>query len=156
MRIGQGFDAHRFGDGDFVTLGGVHIAHDRALIAHSDGDVAIHALCDALLGAAAMGDIGQLFPDSDQQFANADSRGLLRTVRAHLDTKGYRIQNADVTIIAQTPRIAAHIAAMRANIAADLRIDRNCVSIKATTTERMGAIGREEGIAAIAVALISE
>ncbi len=154
LRIGHGFDAHRFGDGWFVTLGGVKIPHDHGLVAHSDGDVALHALCDALLGAAAMGDIGNWFPDDDQQFADADSRRLLRTVAEHLRAANYCIHNVDTTLIAEAPRLAPHIHAMRRNVATDLSLDLDCISIKATTTEGMGYIGRNEGIAAIATALI--
>ena len=154
LRIGHGFDAHRFGNGNFVTLGGVKIPHEKKLIAHSDGDVVLHALCDALLGAAAMGDIGHWFPDTDSQFANTASSGLLCAVNEQLLAANYRIHNADVTAIAEAPRLAPHIYSMRHNIARLLTLDIDCISIKATTTEGMGYIGRKEGIAAIATVLI--
>lgn len=147
MRIGQGFDVHAFGDGDAVILGGVRIPHDRGLVAHSDGDVLLHALADALLGAAALGDIGHLFPDTSDQWAGADSRDLLRRVFARVTEAGYRVVNVDSTLIAQAPKMAPHIDAMRRNIAADLGLPVACVSVKATTTERLGFTGRKEGIA---------
>ncbi|HSH29293.1 MAG TPA: 2-C-methyl-D-erythritol 2,4-cyclodiphosphate synthase [Thiohalobacter sp.] len=156
MRIGQGFDAHAFKTGGRLVLGGVEIPHDKGLEAHSDGDVALHALCDALLGAAALGDIGRHFPDSDPQYTGVDSRVLLREVMQKLAAKGYRVVNADLTLVAQTPKLAPHIEAMRANIAADLKVDPDGVNVKATTTERMGFTGRGEGIAALAVALLAE
>jgi 2-C-methyl-D-erythritol 2,4-cyclodiphosphate synthase len=154
MRIGHGFDAHRFGPGDHVTLGGVRIPHAQGLVAHSDGDVLIHALCDALLGAAALGDIGRHFPDTSAEFKDIDSRILLRRVVDALAAKGYRVVNVDGTLVAQAPRMAAHIEAMVANLADDLKVERDAVNVKATTTERMGYTGRGEGIAAYAVALI--
>lgn len=154
MRIGEGYDAHRFEVGRKLVLGGVVIPHDRGLAAHSDGDAVIHALCDALLGAAALGDIGAHFPDTDAKFRGIDSRVLLRRVAELLLQKGYKISNVDVTVLAQAPKLAPFIAAMRANLAADLKLSVDAVSIKATTTEKMGFIGREEGIAAHAVALI--
>lgn len=154
MRIGHGFDVHAFGDGEFITLGGVRIPHSRGLIAHSDGDVLLHALCDALLGAAGLGDIGQHFPDSSAEFKDIDSRILLRRVNALLGEQGFAIGNVDVTLIAQAPRMAPYIPAMQEHIAADLGIVPNQVNIKATTTERLGYIGRGEGIAAHAVALL--
>jgi 2-C-methyl-D-erythritol 2,4-cyclodiphosphate synthase len=154
MRIGEGYDAHRFEAGRKLVLGGVVIPHDRGLAAHSDGDAVIHALCDALLGAAALGDIGAHFPDTDAKFRNIDSRVLLRRVAELLLQKGYKISNVDVTVLAQAPKLAPYIAAMRANLAADLKLSVDAVSIKATTTEKMGFIGREEGIAVHAVALI--
>jgi 2-C-methyl-D-erythritol 2,4-cyclodiphosphate synthase len=154
MRIGEGYDAHRFEPGRRLVLGGVVIPHDRGLAAHSDGDAVIHALCDALLGAAALGDIGAHFPDSDAKFRNIDSRVLLRRVAELLLQKGYKISNVDITVLAQAPKLAPYIAAMRANLAEDLKLPVDAVSIKATTTEKMGFIGREEGIAAHAVALI--
>ncbi len=154
MRIGHGFDAHRFADGVPLVLGGVHIAHAQGLAAHSDGDVVIHALCDALLGAAALGDIGQHFPDTSDEFRNIDSRKLLRSVKDRLGEAGYRLVNADITVVAQRPKLAPHIASMRENLAADLGVAIDCLSIKATTTEGMGYIGREEGIATQAVALL--
>ncbi|HEY7842021.1 MAG TPA: 2-C-methyl-D-erythritol 2,4-cyclodiphosphate synthase [Gammaproteobacteria bacterium] len=154
MRIGEGYDAHRFEAGRKLVLGGVVIPHDRGLVAHSDGDAVIHALCDALLGAAALGDIGAHFPDTDAKFRGIDSRVLLRRVAELLLQKGYKISNVDVTVLAQAPKLAPFIAAMRANLAADLKLSVDAVSIKATTTEKMGFVGREEGIAAHAVALI--
>ncbi len=156
MRIGHGFDVHAFGPGDHIILGGVRIPHNRGLVAHSDGDVLLHALCDALLGAAGLGDIGRHFPDSSAEFKDADSRGLLRRVLAQLEEQGLRPVNVDLTAIAQTPRLAAHIPAMGRTIAADLGLDPSRVNVKATTTERLGYIGREEGIAAHAVALLDE
>ena len=154
MRIGHGFDVHAFGPGEFITLGGVRIPHTHALIAHSDGDVLLHALCDALLGAAGLGDIGQHFPDSSAEFEGIASRILLRRVVALLREQGLTVGNADATIIAQAPRMAPHIPAMRENIAADLAIVPNRINVKATTTERLGYIGRGEGIAVHAVALL--
>lgn len=154
MRIGQGFDAHAFRAGGRLVLGGVEIPHDQGLEAHSDGDVALHALCDALLGAAALGDIGRHFPDSDPQYKGVDSRVLLRSVMEKITDKGYRVINADLTLVAQAPRLATHIDAMRDNIAADLNVDLDSINVKATTTEQMGFTGRGEGIAAFAVALI--
>ena len=155
MRIGHGFDVHAFGEGQEVILGGERIDHQRGLIAHSDGDVVLHALCDALLGAAGLGDIGHHFPDTDPTFANADSRELLRDVSSKVANHGWAVANVDVTVIAQVPRLASHIDAMRAHIASDLDIDYRAVNVKATTTERLGYIGREEGIACHAVALLS-
>lgn len=154
MRIGHGFDVHRFGDGDHLMIGGVRIAHSHGFIAHSDGDVLLHALCDALLGACALGDIGHLFPDDDDRWAGADSRGLLRDVAARVAEAGFRVANVDATVIAQAPRMAPHIAAMRAAIADDLGVALGAVNVKATTTERLGFTGRGEGIAAEAVALL--
>lgn len=156
MRIGHGYDVHAFGPGNFVTLGGVRIAHDQGLIAHSDGDVALHALCDALLGAAGLGDIGHHFPDTDPRWRGADSRDLLRRVRALLTERGFDPGNVDVTVLAQAPRIAPHVAAMRAHIAADLNLPEERVNVKATTTEGLGFVGRREGIAVHAVALLRE
>ena len=156
MRIGHGFDAHRFGAGDHVIIGGVRIAHDRGLEAHSDGDVLIHAACDALLGAAALGDIGRHFPDSDPHYRGIDSRVLLRRVRETLAGRGLRLGNLDCTVVAQAPRLGPHIAAMCAHLAADLGVAVDCVNVKATTTERMGYTGRGEGIAAHAVALLRD
>ena len=154
-RIGHGFDVHAFGEaGDGVVLGGVRIDHDRALLAHSDGDVALHALCDALLGAAGLGDIGQLFPDTDPAHAGADSRALLREVVERVAALGFVAANADLTLICQTPRLAPHREAMRRTIAADLGIDAALVNVKATTTEGLGYLGRGEGIAAHAVVLL--
>ncbi len=156
MRIGQGFDAHRFGDGDHVVLGGVRLDHDRAIVAHSDGDVVIHALCDAILGALGAGDIGQHFPDNDPRLRGADSRVLLRAVAALAQAAGLSVVNADITVLAEAPRIARHRAAMAANLAADLGIDAGAVNVKATTTERMGFIGRGEGLAALASVLLDQ
>lgn len=156
MRIGHGFDAHRFGVGDHVVIGGVRIAHPQGLLAHSDGDVLIHALCDALLGAAGLGDIGRHFPDSDAAFQDIDSRVLLRRVIASLREQGLHVGNADCTVIAQAPRLGPHIAAMRACLAEDLQVAMDRVNVKATTTEQMGFTGRGEGIAAHAVVLLQE
>ena len=154
IRVGQGFDVHAFGDGEFVTLGGVRIPHHQGLKAHSDGDVLLHALVDALLGAAALGDIGHFFPDTDPQWAGADSRVLLREVYSAIQARGYRVGNVDLTIIAQAPRMAAHLPAMRENIAADLSLEPDAVGLKATTTEHLGFAGRKEGIACLAVCLL--
>lgn len=154
MRIGHGYDVHRFGDGDHITLGGVRIPHGFGLVAHSDGDVVLHALSDALLGAAALGDIGKHFPDTDPQFKGADSRVLLRHVLAQVKGKGWKVGNVDATIVAQAPKMAPHIEAMRAAIAADLEVGIDQVNVKATTTEKLGFTGREEGIAVHAVALL--
>jgi 2-C-methyl-D-erythritol 2,4-cyclodiphosphate synthase len=156
MRIGHGYDAHRFGAQRPLVLGGVTIPHDAGLVAHSDGDVLIHALCDALLGAAGLGDIGRHFPDSDPAYADIDSRILLRRVVASLEGQGLRVHNVDATVVAQRPRLAAHIGAMRETLAADLGIPAERVNVKATTTEGMGFTGRAEGIAAHAVALLDE
>jgi len=154
MRIGHGFDVHKFGEGEFVTLGGVQIPYERGLVAHSDGDVALHALCDALLGACALGDIGKHFPDTDDEFAGADSRGLLRHVMKLVIQQGYKVGNVDITIIAQAPKMAPHIDTMRERIAADLKCELNQVNVKATTTEKLGFEGRKEGISTHAVALL--
>ena len=154
FRIGHGYDVHAFGKGDHIILGGVRIPCDRGLIAHSDGDVVLHAVCDALLGAAALGDIGHHFPDSDQRYKNADSRMLLTQVASLLTDKGFRVGNLDVTIIAQVPRMAPSIPQMVLNIAEDLRIPTDVINLKATTTEKLGYIGRGEGIAVHAVTLI--
>ncbi len=154
MRIGHGFDAHCFAPGRPLMLGGVAVPHDRGLEAHSDGDVLIHALCDALLGAAGLGDIGRHFPDSNAEFKGVDSRELLRRVVELLTECRMRVGNVDVTVVAQAPRLAPHIPAMCAHLAADLNIDVTRVNVKATTTEGMGYAGRGEGIAAHAVALL--
>jgi 2-C-methyl-D-erythritol 2,4-cyclodiphosphate synthase len=156
MRIGQGFDVHAFGPGDHVVLGGVRIPHARGLVAHSDGDVLIHALCDALLGALALGDIGRHFPPSDPRFKDADSRVLLRQVRTLLAERGWAPVNVDATVICEAPRIGPHAAAMRAHLAGDLGIGEDAVSVKATTSEKLGFTGRGEGIAAMAVALLAQ
>lgn len=154
MRIGHGYDVHRFGEGSFITLGGVRIAHRAGLVAHSDGDVLLHALSDALLGAAALGDIGQHFPDTDPRFKGADSRALLRHVVELIHGKGWRVANVDATIVAQAPKMAPHISGMRQCIAEDLQVELDAVNVKATTTEKLGFTGREEGIAVHAVALL--
>lgn len=154
MRVGQGFDVHAFGAGDHVVLGGVRIAHTQGIVAHSDGDVVIHALCDALLGAMGDGDIGQHFPDTDPRYRGADSRVFLRAVAARMQAAGLKLINADVTVLAEAPRIGAHRAAMAANLSADLGISAKLVNIKATTTEKLGFIGRGEGLAAMASVLL--
>lgn len=154
VRIGQGFDAHRFTSGSYLMLGGVKIAHERGLAAHSDGDVVIHALCDALLGALALGDIGQHFPDSSDEFKGIDSRVLLRSVIAKVNEHNYTLGNVDITIIAQAPKMETHIPAMRDVLAQDLNTSIENIGIKATTTEGMGFTGRGEGIAVQAVVLI--
>jgi 2-C-methyl-D-erythritol 2,4-cyclodiphosphate synthase len=156
MRIGHGYDVHRFGEGDFITLGGVRIPHKFGLVAHSDGDVLLHALSDALLGAVALGDIGKHFPDTDPTFKGADSRMLLRHVMGLVRGKGYVVGNVDATIIAQAPKMAPHIPNMRERIAEDLGVELDQVNVKATTTEKLGFTGREEGIAVHAVALLVE
>lgn len=155
MLIGQGFDAHRFAPGRPLVLGGVRIAHPQGLAAHSDGDVAIHALCDALLGAAGLGDIGRHFPDTDSAYAGIDSRILLRRVIGSLRERGLSVQNADLTIVAQAPRLAPYLSAMCETLAADLGCGPARVNVKATTTEHMGFTGRGEGIAAFAVVLLA-
>lgn len=155
IRIGQGLDAHRFASGRPLILGGVRIRHDQGLAAHSDGDVVIHALCDALLGAAALGDIGRWFPDHEGQYAGIDSRILLRRVMDALGGRGFDVGNADLTIVAQRPKLAPYIAAMTEVLAADLRCPPERVNVKATTTEQMGFTGRGEGIAAFAVVLLT-
>ncbi len=154
MRIGHGFDVHKFGPGDHVVLGGVSIPYEQGLLAHSDGDVLIHALCDALLGAAGLGDIGKHFPDTEPEFEGADSRSLLRHVMALLNQEGWVVGNIDSTLVAQAPKMAPHIAVMRKNLAEDLSVDISAVNVKATTTEKLGFTGRKEGIAAHAVALL--
>ena len=154
MRIGSGFDVHAFGDGDHIMLGGVRIAHDRGIVAHSDGDVLIHALCDAILGALALGDIGQHFPPSDARWKDADSLQFLRHCSLLMDQHGYRLGNADLTVICERPKVAPHSEAMRAVLAKALAVSISQVSIKATTTERLGFTGRGEGIAAQAVVLL--
>lgn len=156
IRIGHGYDVHAFGEGDFIVLGGVKIPHSAGLLAHSDGDVVLHALSDALLGALALGDIGHHFPDDDPALKGVDSRILLRRVVAQMGERGYEIGNVDITIVAQRPKLADHIAAMRMNIASDLKTDDSNCNVKATTTEKLGFAGREEGIAVHAVALIKE
>jgi len=154
MRIGHGYDVHAFGEGDKIVIGGVAIDHERGLIAHSDGDVLLHALCDALLGAVALGDIGKHFPDTDPSFKGADSRDLLRLVFAKVKAKGYQLANADMTVVAQAPKMAPHIVNMVHHIAKDLEASIDQVNVKATTTEKLGFAGRKEGIAAHAVVLL--
>ena len=156
IRVGMGYDVHRFKDGGDVILGGVKIDYEQGLEAHSDGDVVLHALCDALLGAAALGDIGKHFPDTDPEFKGADSRVLLRHVYRIIQDKGYVLVNADITIIAQAPKMAPYIVAMGGNIAADLNIEVDFINVKATTTEKLGFEGRKEGIAVQAVVLIEK
>lgn len=154
MRIGSGFDVHRFGPGDHVVLGGVRIPHSHGLVAHSDGDVLLHALCDALLGACALGDIGRHFPDSDPAYRGIDSRELLRHCFALVRQQGFALINADITVLAEAPRLARHAPAMCANIASDLDCELSRINIKATTTETLGFVGRQEGIAAQAAVLL--
>ena len=154
MRIGHGYDVHRFTDGDSLILGGVTIPYHYAFLAHSDGDVLLHALCDALLGAAGMGDIGQHFPDTDAQFKNINSRSLLNHVMQLLNKAGLSVGNVDITIVAEAPKMAPHIQAMRDNIAHDLGVVDHAVNVKATTTEGLGFVGEKQGIAVHAVALI--
>jgi 2-C-methyl-D-erythritol 2,4-cyclodiphosphate synthase len=156
MRIGQGIDAHAFKEGGTLVLGGVIIPHPRSLEAHSDGDVVLHALCDALLGAAGLGDIGRHFPPGDPAWRDIDSRILLRNTMAMLTEEGYRLVNADLTVVAEEPRLAPHIATMRELISADLQTSADRINIKATTTERLGFTGRGEGIAAFAVVLMED
>ncbi len=156
MRIGNGYDVHAFGEGDKIVIGGVVIPHRHGLVAHSDGDVLLHALCDALLGAAALGDIGKHFPDTDMQYRNADSRSLLRMVYAKVNQQGWKLVNADMTIVAQAPRMANYIPHMQETIATDLQSSINQINVKATTTERLGFTGREEGIACYAVVLLEK
>jgi 2-C-methyl-D-erythritol 2,4-cyclodiphosphate synthase len=154
MRIGHGFDAHRFGEGDTVTIGGIAIPHSQGLIAHSDGDVLIHAICDAILGAIALGDIGKHFPDNDPAFKNIDSAELLKSVMQSANNKGYVVGNLDCTVIAQAPRLGAHIPAMQTKLSGLLNVEVDAVNVKATTTEKMGYTGRGEGISAHAVVLM--
>ena len=154
VRIGQGFDVHAFGEGDHVMLGGVRIAHARGVLAHSDGDVVLHALCDAMLGAMALGDIGKHFPPSDPRWKDADSRHFVRHCKQLLAEHGWTLGNADITVICESPRIGPHAGAMRGLIAADLGVAVDAISVKATTTEQLGFTGRNEGIAAQAVCLL--
>jgi 2-C-methyl-D-erythritol 2,4-cyclodiphosphate synthase len=154
MRAGQGFDVHALVAGRKLVIGGVEIPHDKGLLGHSDADVLLHAICDALLGAAALGDIGKHFPDSNAKYKGIDSRELLRQVGGLVVEKGWRVENVDATIIAEAPRMAPHIAKMVANIAADLGVDPGCVNVKATTTEKLGFAGRGEGIAAQAICML--
>lgn len=155
MRIGYGYDVHRFCDGTGLVIGGVHIPHHQSLEAHSDGDVLIHALCDALLGAIGQGDIGRHFPDTDAANADIDSRVLLRRVVRMVSDSGWGLANMDATIVAQAPKMAPHIPAMVSRLASDLQVSASQVNIKATTTEKLGFTGREEGIAAHAVVLLA-
>lgn len=154
MRIGHGFDVHRFGGEGPCILGGVAVPYEQGLIAHSDGDVVLHALCDAILGALALGDIGQLYPDNDNSYKNIDSRILLRDVYERMVQKGYQVGNLDITIMAQAPKMLPYEPQMRANIAKDLHLELDAVSVKATTTEKLGFVGRKEGIACEAVVLL--
>jgi 2-C-methyl-D-erythritol 2,4-cyclodiphosphate synthase len=156
LRVGQGYDVHAFEDGDHVMLGGVRIPHTNGVRAHSDGDVVLHALCDALLGAAALGDIGMHFPDSDARWRGADSRALTRHVVALLEERRYAVVNVDVTVLADAPRIGQYREAMRANLAADLNLDVARISIKATTSEGLGFVGRKEGLACQAIVLVEQ
>ncbi len=156
IRIGHGYDVHGFETGDYVILGGVKIPYQKKFKAHSDGDVLIHAVCDALLGAMALGDIGQHFPDNDEAYEGINSRQLLTRVYALLNAEGYFLNNLDVTIVAQTPKMSTHISTMRENLAADLSTDHSQVNVKATTTEKLGFTGREEGIAVHCVCLIEK
>jgi len=154
MRIGHGYDVHKFGPGDKLILGGVSIPYEHSFVAHSDGDVLIHALIDALLGAVALGDIGQHFPDTDAKWKGADSRQLLRAVAAMIASKGYKLGNADITIVAQQPKMLPHLDKMRLNLSMDINCNIDQINIKATTTEELGFAGRKEGIACHAVALL--
>jgi len=154
MRVGQGFDVHQLVEGRKLIIGGVEIPHDKGLLGHSDADVLLHAISDALLGAAALGDIGRHFADSDAQYKNIDSRILLREVAHMVHEQGFRVGNVDATIIAQAPKMAPHIPQMVAHIAADLRVEKSAVNVKATTTEKLGYTGRSEGVAAQAVVLL--
>ncbi len=156
IRIGHGFDVHRFGGNGPCVLGGVKVPFERGLVAHSDGDVVLHAISDALLGALALGDIGHFYPDNNDRFLNIDSRKLLRDVFSKIKTQGYRVVNVDVTVMAQVPKMAPYELQMRNNVADDLELSLGCVSIKATTTEKLGFTGRGEGIAVEAVCLLSD
>lgn len=154
LRIGQGYDVHAFGEGDHLMLGGVHIPHTASIKAHSDGDVVLHALCDALLGAAALGDIGMHFPDTDVKWKGANSRDLLRHVMSLLQAKKYQVVNVDITVLCEAPRIVKYREQMYANIAADLHIEVSQVNVKATTSEGLGFIGKREGLACHAIAMV--
>jgi 2-C-methyl-D-erythritol 2,4-cyclodiphosphate synthase len=156
MRIGHGFDVHKFGGEGPITVGGVIIAHEFGLVAHSDGDVAIHALCDAILGALCLADIGNHFPDTDQQYSKIDSRILLRHVVSLMQEKQYQIGNVDITIVAQLPKMAPHLSAMRAVLSSDLLTSIDNINVKATTTECLGYVGRKEGIAVHAMVLLKK
>ncbi|MFD2190663.1 2-C-methyl-D-erythritol 2,4-cyclodiphosphate synthase [Pistricoccus aurantiacus] len=155
MRIGHGFDVHRFGPGDHLMIGGVRIAFEQSFVAHSDGDVLLHAVCDALLGACALGDIGRHFPDTDPAWAGADSQDLLRRVYTLVKEAGFALVNLDATLMAQQPRMAPHISSMIETLTALLQVEEGCVNVKATTTEKLGFVGRGEGIAAEAVVLLA-
>ncbi len=155
LRIGHGIDVHAFGEGDHVMLGGVRVPHARGIRAHSDGDVVIHALCDAILGALALGDIGRHFPPSDERWRGADSRQFLRHCRALAMERGWVVGNADITVVCERPRIGPHVDAIRSALAFELGVDLDTISVKATTTETLGFTGREEGIAAQAVCLLA-
>ena len=154
MKVGQGFDSHKLVAGRRLILGGVDIPHDRGLEGHSDADVLVHAICDALLGAAGWGDIGQHFPDTDELYAGYNSRNFLLEIREKLDKAGLRVGNIDASVIAQAPRLSPYMGQMKDNLAADLEVDRQVINLKATTTEGLGFTGRNEGIAALAVVLI--
>ncbi|MFT7299702.1 MAG: 2-C-methyl-D-erythritol 2,4-cyclodiphosphate synthase [Porticoccus sp.] len=154
MRIGQGYDVHAFGEGDHIVIGGVTIPYEKGLVAHSDGDVLIHALCDALLGAAALGDIGKHFPDTDPRYSGADSRQLLREVVSLINNKGYSLANTDMTIVAQAPKMSPYMEQIRTNLAADLGCDIGQINVKATTTEKLSFEGRGEGVSCQAVVLL--
>lgn len=156
MRIGQGTDVHAFGPGEFVMLGGVRVPHTRGVVAHSDGDVVLHALCDALLGAAGLGDIGQHFKDTDPRWKGADSKGFVRHIMDMLRTRGLRVGNADVTVLCEAPKVGPHREEIRRQIAELIEVSPELVNVKATTTERMGFLGRAEGLAAQAVVLLNE
>ena len=154
IRIGQGYDVHAFGEGDHVMIGGVRVPHDRGVLAHSDGDVVLHALCDAMLGALALGDIGLHFPPTDARWKGADSRVFVRHCRELLDARGWQVGNADLTVVCERPKIGPHALAMREAIATDLGLGIDAISVKATTSERLGFTGRGEGIAALAACLL--
>ena len=154
IRIGQGYDVHAFGPGDHVVLGGVRVPHTQGIVAHSDGDVLIHSLCDAILGALALGDIGKHFPPSDPQWKGADSRRFLEHCVALAAERGWRIGNVDATVVGERPKVGPHAQAIRETLATDLGVDVDVVSVKATTTEKLGFTGREEGLAAMAVVLL--
>ena len=155
FRIGQGYDVHAFGEGDHVVLGGVRVPHERGVVAHSDGDVVIHALCDAILGALALGDIGRHFPPSEERWRGADSRAFLRHCRALAMERGWVLGNADITVVCERPKVGPHVDAIRGALASELGVDVDAISVKATTTETLGFTGREEGIAAQAVCLLA-
>jgi len=155
MRIGHGYDVHQLVEGRKLVLGGVEIAHTKGLLGHSDADVVLHAICDAILGALGLGDIGQHFPDSDARFSGIDSRVLLRHVAKLMQQNGYQLSNLDVTIAAQAPKLAGHLQQMRQNIASDCNAESDAINVKATTTEKLGFVGRQEGVEAHAVVLLN-